>query len=292
MTARPLALSCLLLLAAVTLVGAATPATSPAKPAPSAAFLPDSFVLARVQNRSIRVDRFVDAYFASYAPVRPKPDSLGRVEFLTSMVNKEVLALTALSVNRPFGFEDRATMREHTERVLSNALYQRFVLDSVVVTDDEVRRSYTQYGREQRFRRIRFDDPEAAAAVRAGLTSKSLSWDQAARRASGSTADTGWVARTSVDPVTAQAVWDLQPGEVSDVVAAPDGFYLCQVVQSRKVDPPAFEPLRPMLAGDLRDLRASQRAWVLRSRSEAGSGWSTTPPTSAGRPPGSTACRR
>src|SRR5262245_44617480 len=119
MPARPLALVSLLVLAVSSLSsssGAApAPATSPARPAPQ--FLPDSAVLARVADRSIRVDRFVDAYFASYGPVRPRPDSAGRVEFLGSMVNKEVMGLTALQVNHPLTFEDRTVMREYTDRM-------------------------------------------------------------------------------------------------------------------------------------------------------------------------------
>src|SRR5262245_55654679 len=106
MPARPLALVSLLVLAVSSLSSGAAPAPAPSPARPAPQFLPDSAVLARVADRSIRVDRFVDAYFASYGPVRPRPDSAGRVEFLGSMVNKEVMGLTALKVNHPLTFED------------------------------------------------------------------------------------------------------------------------------------------------------------------------------------------
>src|SRR5436190_1407517 len=80
-------------------------------------FLPDSVLLGRVEKRTISVRDYVESYFASYAEYRPRPDEAGRLEFLNSMINKEVLGLTALSINRPLGFEDRAVMREFTERV-------------------------------------------------------------------------------------------------------------------------------------------------------------------------------
>src|SRR5262249_12283244 len=64
-------------------------------------FLPDTALLVRVEDRVTRVHDFVDAYFGSYAEYRPKPDSAGRVEFMNSIINKEVLGLTALASNRP-----------------------------------------------------------------------------------------------------------------------------------------------------------------------------------------------
>ena len=235
----------------------------------------------------------MDAYFASYAPVRPKPDSLGRVEFLTSMVNKEVLALTALSVNRPFGFEDRATMREHTERVLSNALYQRFVLDSVVVTDDEVRRSTRSMAASsafaasasmiprprQRFApadlqvpqlgpgcpsRLRFSPPTPAGWRAPRWTRSPPSWSRICSR---ERSPTWWPRRTaSISAKSSRAV---------------------------KVDPPAFEPLRPMLAGDFVICgRPSGRGCC---RSEVGAPDRDGPrhhQHPLGGAPGSTACRR
>jgi hypothetical protein len=263
MTARPLALSCLLL-AAVTLVGAATPATPPDKPA-SPQFLPDSVVLARVADRSIQVIRFVDAYFASYAPVRPRPDSAGRVEFLASMVNKDVMGLTALKINRPLTFEDRSVLREYTDRMLSNTLYRQAVLDSVTVTDEDIRRVHAQYGFEQHYRRIRFDDPIVAAQVRRQVAARTIPWTEAVRRSSDfdpahPDGDLGWIKRHAVDLHTADLIWDLAPGAVSEVVANPDGFYLMQLVERRTVALPALEPMRPTLTAQIRDVRASGQA--------------------------------
>src|SRR5437899_767423 len=94
-------------------------------------FLPDSAVLARVNDRIIRVGEFIERYYNSYAEYRPSHDSTGRVLFLNNMVKKEILADMARKANRPESFEDRVIMRQHTVRVLSNVLFQRAVLDSV-----------------------------------------------------------------------------------------------------------------------------------------------------------------
>jgi len=267
MSARPLAVFSMLVLAVSTICGAATPATpapSPAKPA-TPQFLPDSAVLARVADRSIRVDRFVDAYFASYAPVRPKPDSAGRVEFLGSMVNKDVLGLTALKINKPLTFEDRTTLKEYTDRTLSNALYRQAVLESVTVTEQDIQAVHAQYGFEEHYRKIRFDDPNLAASVRRQVTNHTIPWTEAVRRSSDfdpnhPDGDLGWIKREALDLRTAEMVWDLAPGAVSEVVTNPDGYFLMQLVERRTVAAPALEPMRITLTAQIRDVRAAKQA--------------------------------
>src|SRR4051812_19057871 len=75
---------------------AGTPARKPVRfigdrPESSSYWLPASAVLARVDNLPLTSRDFIESYYAAYAPDRPDQDSLGRVEWLNSMVNKEVL---------------------------------------------------------------------------------------------------------------------------------------------------------------------------------------------------------
>jgi PPIC-type peptidyl-prolyl cis-trans isomerase-like protein/parvulin-like peptidyl-prolyl cis-trans isomerase-like protein len=239
-----------------------------ASPSEAPRFLPDSTVLVRVEDRVIRTRGYVDAYYASYAEDRPAQDSLGRVEFLASMVDKEVLALTALEVNRPMTFEDRLVIREHTERVLANVLYARAVLDSVVVTDEEVRDAYLPYGWQYHLKDILFVRQPTAETVREKLLAHQLRWADAVRRYSadttrrGSEGDLGWVSRQALDYLSAIEVYRLRPGEISRVFQDVNGFHLAQLVERRKVKPPAFEPMRLVLEQYVRD----QRAGILASR--------------------------
>jgi hypothetical protein len=117
-----------------------------------ALMLPDSAWLARVDNHVITVGEYLERWFASWPPDLPASDSAGRAEFLNSMITKEVLAGVARRVNRPMGFEDRLVLREHSQRVLSNALFQRAVIESVVITDKEIDRLYEQFRYEQHLR--------------------------------------------------------------------------------------------------------------------------------------------
>jgi PPIC-type peptidyl-prolyl cis-trans isomerase-like protein/parvulin-like peptidyl-prolyl cis-trans isomerase-like protein len=242
-------------------------------------FLPDTTVLARVAGRTIRIGRYVDAFFSSYAEFRPKPDSLGRVEFLNSMINKEVLGLAALAINRPFAYEDRVTMRGFTERTLANVLFQRSVLDSVVVTEDDVRSVHAQYGWQVHLRHLRFSDPNTAATARSAVLAGKLSWSDAARRYSdmtdrGSDGDMGWVQRNALDLHTALNVWELKPGEISPVLRDPEAFHIVQMVERRKTDLPGFDAMRDVLREQIRAERASLRATRLQSQVAARIGMS------------------
>jgi hypothetical protein len=229
----------------------------------SASYLPDTAVILRVGNRVTRVDAFVDAYFASYAVYRPKPDSLGRVEFLNSIIMKDVLGLMAQEVNRPLSFEDRLVLREFTDRVLSNTLFLRGVMDSVNVTEADIQEAHAAYGWEYHLRRIRFADQTTADSVRSALLARKARWADAVRRYSLDTdrhateGDMGWIPRSSLDYDRATDIYALKPGGISSVTADRDGYHLFMLVERRKVKPLPLEPLRLILRSNIRSARAA-----------------------------------
>src|SRR5262245_58071403 len=134
-------------------------------------FLPDSVWLLRVGPRVHTAGTYVQEWFASYPEYRPPQDSTGRVKFLNSLMHKDVLGMTALAQKRPLGFEDRLALREVRQRQLATAVYQRFVRDSVVVTDAEVRTQWESYQWLQHFRHILLLDRPTAERVRRELIS-------------------------------------------------------------------------------------------------------------------------
>lgn len=251
-----------------------TPAPSPAARKPTryigdepdtGQFLPDSVVLARVNDRVIRAGDYVESFFNSYAEFRPRPDSAGRLEFLNSLINKEVLGLTALSIPRSMGFEDRVVMREHSQRVLSNVLFQRAVTDSVSVTEDEVRNVYQQYAYRQRMRHILLRDRATAERVRADLLAKRIAFKDAVRKYSIAAdkehdGDMGWSTRVSLDPVRAEQVYALEPGQISAVVADPEGYHVFQSIERQTMEQPAFEAMRVSVRDQIRDYKISERS--------------------------------
>src|SRR5689334_6218931 len=112
----PLGLSCLLLLCALPRgARSATPArhagasaAASKRPAhltgyvngvpDTGQFLPDTTWLIRVGPRVTRARDFVNSYFTSDPQYRPGVDSAGRVQFMNSIIHKDVLGLTALAI--------------------------------------------------------------------------------------------------------------------------------------------------------------------------------------------------
>jgi hypothetical protein len=227
-------------------------------------FLPDTTVLARVNDTAIRVRAYVAGYFSSIES-RPSPDSAGRVEFLNTMINKEVLAHVARAVNKPLSFEDRHLMREHTQRTLSNVLFQRTVIDSVrVPAETEIRKVYEQMRRELHLQRMLFSDRAQAERVRADLMRHKIAWTDAVNRYADVTSavktDGGprWVNRMALPPRSARVLFDLEPGAVSPILGEDLGYAVYQVVERREVRPPAWEAIRGSIRQELRALEADE----------------------------------
>ncbi len=229
-------------------------------------FLPDTTVLARVDDKPIRVGEYIRAYFNSYAEYRPRPDSAGRAEFLNNLLNKEVLGRTARAAGYTFGFEDRAVLRSHTQRVLSNVLFQRAVVDSAVLDEADVTRVYDQYHYQQHLRHIQFADRATAERVRLDLLRGRIGWKDAVRKYSvarddrGPDGELGWTVRMALAEPIAEAVWPLQPNQVSEVVEDERGFHVLQSVERRSTNPPALESLRNSIVEGLRKQRIADRA--------------------------------
>ena len=184
--------------------------------------LPDTAVLARVNDQTITARDFVEAYFEAYPVDRPASDSSGRAEFLNTMINKVILDNKIAAINRPMGFEDRLVMREYTQRVLSNTLFQRMVLDSLRIGEDEVRQVYSQHGRQVHLRQILLPTREAAELVRAQLVGGKIKWNDAVRRYSIAAnkqqvpdGDAGWMMRGGLGYETGTALFTLTPGQIS-----------------------------------------------------------------------------
>lgn len=297
MTRRLLPCAGLALIAALASLSAAAPAPEPWKPAkplpapPKKAepfrwhgkivpvidgvpdtgqFLPDNAVLGHVNDRVFHVHDFREGWFSSYAQVRPRPDSAGRVEFLRSMANKEVMALTALKLGRPLEFEDRATMREHTQRVLSNIAFQRLVADSVHIAESEVRHLYDLTSFVLHLQHIQFDDRTTAERVRNDLEAKRITWSQAVKRYTtakndkGPDGELGWMIHQGLDPSVVVEVYESKPLEVSRVFQDVSGFQIVRVLEKKPTKQQPYDMVRNVLLGELQPARLAARVERLR----------------------------
>jgi hypothetical protein len=271
--AMGVALTASLALAAASMPAHAQGAGSGAsQSAEGSSFLPDTALLARVADRVIRVKDFLDGYFSTSGAVRPAPDSAGRVEYLQTLIKKDVLGLAARAINPPLTFEDRAALRDAEEQALSNVLYQRMVLDSVSVTDEDVLADYERYKTELRIRHIVFGDRETAERVRLQLLSGRTQWRPAVKAHSkaadreGPDGEIGWMTRHAMTHFLAEVLYGVRVGEFTPIVEDRDGYHILQVTDRRTVSPPAFPAIRRLIRSELLSADASQRALRLRTR--------------------------
>lgn len=226
-------------------------------------FLPDDAVLARVGARTVTVRQFRDGYFAIYPTMRPKQDSLGRVEFLQNIVRKEILGQVANEAARPMTFEDRAQVRAFGDRLLGNLLYAKEVNDSLDLSEPAIRRVYGYYGTELRIRHLFFTDRDEATGVRGQLLRGRLAWTAAEARygmrdSSGRVLETEreWIRFESLPPDIGVQVWPLRVGEFSPLLLTAGGYHLVQVIESRpRKDRPIYEALRATIEIVLRQVQ-------------------------------------
>lgn len=234
-------------------------------------FLADSVVLATVAGRRITAGQFRNDYFDVYAPVRPKTDSTGRVEFLNTLVDKVVLGEVVKSLPFAPGFEQRATLREYRERVLSNVLFQRAVLDSCTPTDRDLRAFYEKMKQEVRIQRIRLMSPTHAERVRSDLVSGRTTWRRAvsehsAEKLADPDGDIGWANLYGLPEPLASMIADLKVNGITPPVRTTDGYFLFRRVGTRPFSPPSFEGIEKTLFIRLKNHMISVRSDTLQRR--------------------------
>ncbi|HTR97842.1 MAG TPA: peptidyl-prolyl cis-trans isomerase [Candidatus Acidoferrales bacterium] len=247
-------------------------------------FLPDTTWLARVNDRVTRISDFVADYFSGNPEFRPGPDSLGRVEFLNNLIDHDVMGLVALSAGRPFDFEDRAQLREDEATILSNAVFERYVSDSVKVTEADVDEVGRQLGFRARFRHILFADPVLAEQVRREIVGGRIDWNTAVKRYTiakddvGSDGDLGWLDRSKLSNDLAFTLYSLHPGQTSQVIEDLRGFHLVQMTDRKDVEAPDIRPMRNIIRKQLIAARSGARAEVIQKmlRERVGLAYDTT----------------
>ena len=233
---------------------ARAPVTAAAEP------LADSAVLARVADRVITVGRFRDLYQLADATTRPGQDSTGRAEFLSSLIDKEVLGLTAVGIATPLRFEDRLELREYENGLLAATFYDRRVVDPVVLKTADLKQVYQQYSYALRLRHLLLRDRETAERVRRELVSGRLAWSEAARQYAAEN-DTlaregsEWLQRSEMSGKGATAIFELKPPQISEVFTDVEGYHIWQCLDRRQVEPPTYLGVRLAIAQQLRAAR-------------------------------------
>lgn len=234
-------------------------------------FLPNDAVLARVDDEPITVGEFIDGYFSSLIEFRPSTDSLGRVEFLDAMINKEVLAAVAREADVPLNFGDRIVLRGHERTILSNVLYRRIVLDSLNVTEEDIQREYETFKWQVRVRHILVTDGAEAQRIQRELKNGDITWEEAFEKYSetegrGEYGELGWITRMGADVLLSEVLWVLEPGEISEPYNDPEGYHIFQCIGRREFPAPDIEAVRKQIMTAIRQRNTTEIADALQRR--------------------------
>lgn len=229
-------------------------------------FLPDTAVVLRVGPRVTTAGMFVREWYDSYPEYRPSPDSAGRAQFIKTLIHRDVLGMTALAQNRKQGFEDRLALRETRQRLLTAAVYQRVVADSVTVDESEIRKVWDSYNWAQRLRHIVVEDKNGAERVRRELVSGRITWAAAVKKYSISKTDVspdgeiGWVTPEKLNDIMVVRVYGLKPGETSLPVQDVVGWHIVQSIERKPMKTPSYETLRKSIRGIIRSVKQAERS--------------------------------
>lgn len=154
------------------------------------------------------------------------------------------------------------------------ALYDRFVLKDVDVSDDEVRAYFEGHRDEfvaperRRVAHVVLASLEGANDVRKRLgegepfeeLARTRSTDAQSARSGG---DLGWISRSDV-PAGFEPVLSLQEGEISEPLASKFGFHVVKVRQILPEQPQPLEAVQDAIRRKLTDQkrREARNAWV------------------------------
>jgi parvulin-like peptidyl-prolyl isomerase len=192
--------------------------------------------LAEFQDQKITVSEFEEAYAKVDPKYLPRQSGIeGYEEFLTTMLNKEVMAYKADEL----GYDkDQAVingMDAFKKMGLQTAYLKLIAAGDVKVSDEEVREHYRNKGATLSVKQILVDTPDEAEEVRQILVDGG-DFDSVCRQYSkGPDADAGGKVLTmtygSFGPDLQRAIFSLPVGGVSEPVLTPYGFFVIKVLR-------------------------------------------------------------
>lgn len=161
--------------------------------------------------------------------------------YLDRWVTTHLLYEEALAAGYGDSPEITARMEQYRKDLVADMLVQRVIKDRAVVTEEEVRAYYDahehEYTRELRVSHILVNSLEDAEKVREALQKRSFSW--VARRQSidkhtGVGGDLGFLSKGNMIPEFEEVVFDMEVGEISDIVESEFGYHFIKLTDVRE----------------------------------------------------------
>ncbi|HEX5132371.1 MAG TPA: peptidyl-prolyl cis-trans isomerase [Candidatus Krumholzibacteria bacterium] len=201
--------------------------------------------VAEFRDRSITVAEFEDAYAHVDPTYLPKASGMeGRKEFLTTMLNKEVMAYKADELGYDKDPAVQQGMEGFERMTLQLGYLKRAVADKVTVTDAELKKYYENTGVTLNVKQILMDTSEQAEEAYAALK-EGMDFDSACRQFSKAedAEDGGLVVTASFGtliPDLQDPLFALPVGGFTEPIYTPQGWVIVKVL--KRNDPPQKKP--------------------------------------------------
>ncbi len=225
-------------------------------------------VLARVGNRTITVDDFLDVASRNQGQYAGGPDS-AKAALLEDLVKRELVVIDALQ-RGIVGPEDQARMLQQArEQLALRALIQHLAPRDAPVSDAEVQALYQRRAQEARalivFTPDRATCDRALAEIQGGADFGATADRFNTTGLSPKGGDLGFITAGTMMPVLDTATGDGPVGKVLGPIESPtDGWFLVKVIERRPRQQEPFEQVREALRQGLR--QGKQRVLLNRAQ--------------------------
>ncbi len=218
--------------------------------------------VAEFKDQVITVSDFETAYQKVDPAYLPKATGLeGKKEFLTTMLNKYVMAYKADELGYDKDPSVAQSMEMFSRMALQVAYLKKQVADKIKVTDAEVKTHYDNTGTSMECKQILCDTPEQAQEAYQAVEKDGLDFDTAVRQYSkNEDASTGGMVFTAVygqlTPEVQEQLFSIPVGGVTQPVMTSQGWVIMKVLRRNegRAKPP-FEDVKAEYTTQVKNLK-------------------------------------
>jgi peptidyl-prolyl cis-trans isomerase C len=160
--------------------------------------------------------------------------------YLDRWITTELLYQAALKDGFQLTHDIEMRMENLKKELIADRFLQKIIQKRATVSEEEARAYYKaherEYTKEFRVSHILLDTPEEASGAKEDLKSKSFAW--VARRRSrdkhtGIGGDLGYLSKGNMIPAFEDVVFDMEEGEISDVIPSEFGYHIIMLTSVR-----------------------------------------------------------
>jgi parvulin-like peptidyl-prolyl isomerase len=218
--------------------------------------------VAEFKDQVITVSDFETAYQKVDPAYLPKATGLeGKKEFLTTMLNKYVMAYKADELGYDKDPSVAQSMEMFSRMALQVAYLKKQVADKIKVTDADVKTHYDNTGTSMECKQILCDTPEQAQEAYQAVEKDGLDFDTAVRQYSkNDDASTGGMVFTAVygqlTPEVQEQLFSIPVGGVTQPVMTSQGWVIMKVLRRNegRAKPP-FEDVKAEYTTQVKNLK-------------------------------------